>query len=344
MRFAKRVLATLKAPYPLGILRQDGAPRVVISTEDHGPVLLAAPPYLEASEMLPGPGGSMALVEDPARQGELYAIMGCFPGYKFQEAAVYRIRQEAGAWTSSRIVPLPFAHRIDFVTCAGARYLVAASLAQDKSDPSDWSRPGCLYACLVPRLPSEAWTLTPVLEGIHRNHGLCVTSFRGKRTLLVSGTEGLFAADLQQGWTFELVMEKEISEIAVSDIDADGEEELVTIEPFHGDTLCVYKRASGGWEKAWEGEIAFGHGLTAGTLGGAPVILASNRAGSRDLVSFQFPRAAARPANRLGRPSPTVVDAGVGAANMLILRHGDTDLVFSTNQASGEVAVYSAAP
>jgi hypothetical protein len=344
MRFVKRVLATLKAPYPLGLIRHGGVPCVVISTEDHGPVLLANPPYREAAEIIPGPGGSMALMEDPERPGELYAVMGCFPGYKFQEAAVYRIWQEAGHWTSTRIIHLPFAHRIDFVTCAGTRYMVAASLAEDKRDPSDWSKPGSLFACPVPQRPTDAWALVPVLEGIHRNHGLLVTSLRGKRCILVSGTEGLFAADLQQGWAFEPVMEKEISEIAVSDVDADGEEEIVTIEPFHGDALCVYKRTSGGWDKAWEGGLAFGHGLLAATLAGAPALLVSSRAGSRDLLSFQFPPAAGRSAARLGPPSRTVVDAGVGAANMLVLRHGDADLIFSTNQASAEVAVYSAAP
>jgi hypothetical protein len=337
MRFAKRVLATLKAPYPLGTLRLGGEQCVACSTEDHGPLMLVRPPYDHAEEILPGPGGSMALVEDPANPGELFSIMGCFPGYKFQDAAVYRVRQEAGRWVLARVVGLPFAHRIDFVTCAGTRYLVAASLAQDKADPSDWSKPGCLYACPVPRRPSEAWTLTPVLEGIHRNHGLLVTSLQGKRCLLISGTEGLFRADLDQGLQFQEVMRKEVSEMAVADLDGDGEEELVTIEPFHGNTLCVYKQEKPAWKKAWEAPLAFGHGLLGGTLGGAPVILVSNRSDSRDLVAFHWPAG-------LERPSRTVVDAGVGAANMLILRHGDADLVFSTNQASGEIAAYLAEP
>ncbi|HTP60068.1 MAG TPA: hypothetical protein VMM82_14185 [Spirochaetia bacterium] len=337
MRFTKRVLAALKAPYPLGILRLGGTPCVVCSTEDHGPIMLVRPPYTRAEEMLPGPGGSMALVEDPANPGELYSIMGCFPGYKFQDAAVYRVRREAGGWAASPIAALPFAHRIDFVTCAGTRYLVAASLAQDKADPSDWSKPGCLYACPVPSQPSERWTLTPVLEGIHRNHGLLATRFQGRRSLLVSGTEGLFCADLDSEWLFQTVMKKEISEIAVADLDGDGKEELVTIEPFHGDALCVYRQEGSSLKKAWEGPLAFGHGLLGGTIAGAPAILVSNRSGSRDLVAFQWTAG-------LDRPALTVVDAGVGAANMLILRHGNEDLVFSTNQASGEIAAYSAEP
>ena len=347
MKLTKRVLATLKAPYPLGVVMLDGAPCVVSSTEDHGPILLAAPPYEEAVGIAPGPGGCMALVAGPGQPGELYAIMGCFPGYKFQTGAIYRLRREAGRWVSAKIIGLPFAHRIDFVTRGGTRYLVAASLAADKSDPSDWSKPGSVYAAAMPRQAGEGWPLFPVLEGIHRNHGLLVTGFQGCKSLLISGTEGLFAADLERqdaAWAFSPIIEKEVSEIAVSDVDGDGEDELVTIEPFHGDALRVYKRAAAKWEIAWEGELSFGHGLLAGSLVGAPTILVSNRAGARELLAFQFPQGGPARAIRLGQPSRTVIDSGVGAANMLILRSRGEELVFSTNQSTEEIAVYSAAP
>ena len=56
MQLTKRVLTQLKAPYPLGLLMQDGKQCVVGSTEDHGPIVMAAPPYRQAVEMVPGPG------------------------------------------------------------------------------------------------------------------------------------------------------------------------------------------------------------------------------------------------------------------------------------------------
>ncbi len=344
MQLIKRVLAALKAPYPLGTLILDGQPCLAFSTEDHGPVMLAAPPYVEATRIASGPGGCMALV---AEGGELYAIMGCFPGYRFQTGALWRISREAARWTPSEIADLPFAHRIDFVTRGGTRYLLAASLAADKADPADWSTPGRLYACVVPRHPGENWELVPVLEGIHRNHGLLVTSFRGRPSVLVSGTEGLFAADLGQSgstWGFIRILEEEISEVAVADVDGDGEDELITIQPFHGNSLFVYRMGPGGWKKAWEGELEFGHGLTTGKLGGVASILVSNRAGSRDLLLFQFPRRDAGRAGRLAEPLRTVVDPGAGAANMLILSHAGVERIFATNQAAGEIAEYRAAP
>jgi hypothetical protein len=343
MEFKKHTLAKLHMPYPLGIVVRNGKRCVVGATEDHGPIMLAQPPFREAVEMVPGPGGCMALVADNERPDTLFTVMGCFLGYKFQTGGVYRIGPEPGN-TAEKIIDLPFAHRIDFVDRGGTRFLIAATLAAAKSDPAEWSKPGSLYASRVPRAAGESWELTPVLEGIHRNHGLLVAQFMGRRSVLVSGAEGLFAADLGSGgddWAFRQVVSREISEIAVSDIDGDGAEELITIEPFHGNCARVYKQVSSRWQLAWETELAYGHCLLAGTLNGVRTILVSNRAGSRDLLLFQFEAPRAGGAKGITSPKRHVVDPGAGAANMLIVSHEGTDRIFATNQAAGEIVSYT---
>lgn len=343
MEFKKHSLAKLNMPYPLGIVVRNGKRCVVGATEDHGPIMLARPPFHEAVEMVPGPGGCMALAADNERPDTLFAIMGCFLGYKFQTGGVYRISPEPES-TTEKILDLPFAHRIDFADRGGSRFLIAATLAADKSDPADWSKPGSLYASRVPRAAGERWELAPVLEGIHRNHGLLVARFMGRRSVLVSGTEGLFAADLDSGgddWAFRQVLSREVSEIAVSDIDGDGAEELITIEPFHGNSARVYKLVSREWQLAWETELEFGHCLLAGMLNGVRSILVSNRAGSRDLLLFQFDEPPARGAGGLSEPRRYIIDPGAGAANMLIVGHEGTDRIFATNQAAGEIVSYT---
>jgi hypothetical protein len=292
--------------------------------------------------MVPGPGGCMALVPDNERPDTLFAIMGCFVGYKFQTGGVYRISPDPGS-AAERIIDLPFAHRIDFVNRGGTRFLIAATLAADKRDAADWSRPGSLYASRVPRAPGESWELTPVLEGIHRNHGLLAARFMGRRSVLVSGTEGLFAADLDSGgadWAFQQVLSREISEIAVSDIDGDGDEELITIEPFHGNSIHIYKLVGSRWQLAWETGLEFGHCLLAGMLNGVRTILVSNRAGNRDLLLFEFNASPAR-GRGIADPKRHVVDPGAGAANMLVVSHEGADRIFSTNQAAGEIVSYT---
>jgi len=341
MEFRKHSLVKLQMPYPLGVVVRNGKRCVVSATEDHGPIVLAEPPFHQAVEMVPGPGGCMALVADSEQPDTLFAIMGCFVGYKFQTGGVYSI-STAREGAAEKIIELPFAHRIDFVTRHGTRFLIAATLAADKRDASDWSRPGTLYASRVPGAAGEKWELVPVLEDIHRNHGLLTARLMGRRSVLISGAEGLFAADLDSAgadWGFRQVLGQEVSEIAVSDIDGDGIDELITIEPFHGNALRLYKRAGGKWQLAWEAGLEYGHCLLAGMLNGVRSILVSNRAGNRDLLLFEF---ADSPGGR-GTPDPKrrVVDQGAGAANMLVVSHDGTDRIFSTNQAAGEIVSYT---
>ena len=60
-------------------------------------------------------------------------------------------------------------------------------------------------------------------------------------------------------WKTELIMEGHIGEIATIDIDNDGEDEIMTIEEFHGDTIQIYKKIDGKYTKVWkyDNEIEF---------------------------------------------------------------------------------------
>jgi len=346
MRFEKTIIHRMIMPYAVGTVQGAAGISVVCATEDHGPTVIADPPYTRGHRLLDGPGGCMALVPDPDTPSQLWAVMGCFVGYKFQGAGIYRIHgaetvAEAAAYAVSgglqRAADLPFAHRIGVVRRAGRRHLVAANLAADKKDAADWSKPGAVYAAELTAGEGPI-ALRPVLSGIHRNHGFLVTRFEGKPSVLIGGAEGLFALDLEDGgpaWASRKVLPHEVSEIAVADLDGDGADELVTIEPFHGSTLRAYHGKGGGWTPFWEAEISFGHCVLAGTFLGRPSVLVSNRTGSKDLVLFQFDQGA--PA----RPTAIVVDAGAAAANMLVLPFEGRDRIFSANQAAGELVMYT---
>jgi hypothetical protein len=337
MRFETTRIHKIHMPYAIGTLGAGPDPTVVCATEDHGPVVQIAPPYREARPLVPGPGGCMALVPDPDHAGDLYAVMGCFVGYDFQGGGVYRIRAGGEA---ARVMDLPFAHRIGIVLRGGTRYLLAANLAADKKDAADWSKPGAVYAA---RLDGEADALRlapePVLTGIHKNHGFLLTDFEGRRSLLVGAAEGLFALDLTSNgkdWPSRHVLPQEISEMAVFDLDGDGVDELVTIEPFHGSTVRAYRKSPKGWHPFWDAELSFGHCVLAGMFNGRPCVIVSSRTGSKSLLLFQFDKAQPE------RPLRIVVDQEPAAANMLVLHRKGGDLLFSANQAEGEIAVYTA--
>ncbi|MGO9309343.1 MAG: hypothetical protein ACLQDL_10015 [Spirochaetia bacterium] len=336
MRFYKTVIHRMNMPYAIGTLGAGANPSVVCATEDHGPAVLIEPPYRQARTLVPGPGGCMALIPDAERPGDLYAIMGCFPGYKFQGGGVYRVRDGG---TAVRVLDLPFAHRIGLVTRRRSRYLLAASLAEDKKDTADWSRPGAVHAAeLGSGDGAGKLTAQPVFTGIHKNHGFVLADFEGRRTLLIGAAEGLFAVDLETAgreWSSRRVLQQGISEMAVFDLDGDGADELVTIEPFHGSALRAYRSTAGGWQAFWETELDFGHCVLAGTFNGRRSVIVSNRAGSKNLLMFEFD------AGEPTRPRKIVVEDGAGAANMLVLPHAGGDLLFAANQAAGEIAVYA---
>jgi hypothetical protein len=341
MRFDKTVIHTMNAPYAIGTLGTGQERSIVCATEDHGPVVRIAPPFREARTMVPGPGGCMALVGDPEKPADLYAIMGCFLGYKFQGGGVYRIRApREGEAEAVRVLDLPFAHRIGLVQRGTARYLLAANLAEDKKDAADWTLPGGLYAAPLGGDEDTGLQLQPVLPGIHRNHGFLLAVLDGRRSVLIGGSEGVLAVDLQSSgndWPARQVLARETSEMAVFDLDGDGADELVTIEPFHGNALRGYKRSGNGWSAFWEAELEFGHCVLAGMFEGRRSVLVSNRSGSRSLLLFQFgddPR----------KPRRIIVDDGVGAANMLMLRHAGRDHVFAANQTPGQIVMYIPLP
>lgn len=333
MVFDKAVIHEMGMPYALGMLGAGPGAGVACGTEDHGPVVRIDPPYHEARPLATGPGGCMGVAFDPGRPSDVYAIMGCFVGYRFQGGAIYRIRP----WSDpERVLDLPFAHRLGFVERAGRRLLVAASLAADKKDAADWSKPGAVYAAELGGERAEL-RLEPVLTGIHRNHGFLVAELEGRRSLLIGGSEGLLAADLDEAgprWTWRQVLPVETSEMALLDLDGDGRDELVTIEPFHGNALRAYRRTPSGWSAFWEAELQFGHGLLGGPFQGRPSLLVSSRAGARDLLLFQF-------GGDPGNPRRIVVDAGAGAANALMLAHEGRDRILSANQAAGQIVLYT---
>lgn len=345
MTFDKTVIHHMNMPYAIGTLGFGPERSVVCATEDHGPAVRIAPPFRKAQAFLPGPGGCMALVSDPERSGELYAVMGCFVGYRFQGGGIYWTRApREGEAAAIRILDLPFAHRIGLARRGAARYLLAANLAADKKDAADWTGTGGVYAAQLDGNPDTPLHLLPVLTGLHKNHGFLLADFEGEPSLLIGAAEGLIAVDLGAGaearaadkeWPSRQVLAQETSELAVFDVDGDGADELITIEPFHGNTLRAYRQSGKSWKVFWDAELEFGHCVLAGMFEGRRSIIVSNRAGSRNLLLFQFGDAGS------AKPRRIVVDEGAGAANMVVLGHGGHDRLFAANQAAGEIVMYT---
>jgi hypothetical protein len=155
--------------------------------------------------------------------------------------------------------------------------------------------------------------------------------------LCVSGAEGIFSIEHSPGGSFELIplFEKEVSELTFIDLDGDGQSELITIEPFHGNELNIYKRINGAWKLKFSAPLSFGHGLSSGFFNGDPVVVAGNRRDSMNLEIFTI--------NNIdkGFVDKRVIEEGAGPTQTQVFSFGNRDYILSANQKKNEVALYS---
>jgi hypothetical protein len=285
------------------------------------------------------PGGMMSFVPVPGREGEYVSIMGLFPPFIGGEAGLYLHRLASGTWSTVKAMELPFAHRCEFIREGKDYFLVAATVSIFKEDPSDWTRPGELHIIDLNRQSGSSWSSEVLEQKIYRNHGMAKTVVNGKEAVCISGAEGIFRIQREAGtWLLDSLFPREVSEMSFIDLDGDGTEELVTIEPFHGDTLSIYKKAGKDWNLLFSDTLSFGHGLSTGFYQGKPRVVVGNRSGSLSLEMFSIDNL------RKGLVDKIVIEGEAGPTQTQIFKAGNVDYILSANQRKNEVAIYSGKP
>jgi len=319
-----------------------GADRIIAASEGRGPAVVFSPPDYRPQILAAEPGGCMGFAPIRGRDDALLMITEFYPIFKSEKAGIHLYEASNGfdtPWQGRRIIDLPFVHRIAAFQDSDVDYLVAATICGGKDFQDDWSRPGAVCISPMPDTAGGDWEITPVLEGMHKNHGMTTGVIGGEECIYISASEGLFALvkpkTLGDQWRVEQMLDYEISEISFADLDGDGELEMATIEPFHGDTFSVYKRDGGGWNRIYSSELAFGHGLWAGTFSNERVVFVGNRSGTKNLSCF-----------RVCEPNPfsmeeLPVDEGSGTTNMDVIRWGTVQALITSNAVHGEYAMYT---
>jgi len=342
MKVEKRRLAELEEVYVVRAMTLGGETHLLAASEKRrGACLLFSPPDWRASVAWDGPGGAMSLSPVPGREGVLMVIQQFFPVFQSEDAGLYLIRVGADPerpWDVARVADLPFVHRLEIVDVAGTPFMVASSMCGGKSFRDDWSKPGAVYVAPVPTDASPTTTLTPVLQGVSKNHGMHVTTLGGAPVVLISAEEGIFSIAIPKtpdgDWPSTKLIDVGVSDLCAADLDGDGENEIVTIEPFHGNRLAVYRCVDSTWTAIYEAELDFGHVVWAGTIAGAPAILAGSRGADKELAMLAVTAAGPFSVER------TVLDTAVGPTQVAVVNQGDSDLILSANHGAGEVALY----
>lgn len=283
------------------------------------------------------PGGMMSFIPVPGRPDFFVSIMGLFPPFIGGEAGLYLHQKGDEGWKTEKAMALPFAHRCEFLTLKGKNYLVAATVSQFKENPADWTRPGELHLLSMDSAASLPWDSTVLNPGITRNHGMIKATLDADELLFVSGQQGVYSIGPgpDQNWVVKSIFDKEVSEVVFIDLDGDGQSEMITIEPFHGSTINVYKRISREWELIFSDSLSFGHGLNCGIFNGEPVFVVGNRSESLALELFGMEKLSG------GKIFRKVIEGEVGPTQTQVFSFAGRDYILSANQKKNEVALYS---
>ena len=302
--------------------------------EKSGNPYLITYPSLNKTEVGIAPGGMMSLIPVPGRSDMLVSVMGLFPPFQGKDAGVYRHTRSGDIWHVEKVLHLPFAHRCEILHKNQINYLFTSTVSKCKREPTDWSEAGEVFLTILTNLFQPMWNAEKIMGNIFRNHGMLKTVLHEKEVVCVSGTEGIFSL-CPEGHEVRVtqVFDKEDSEFIFIDMDGDGQDELVTIEPFHGDSLNIYKLLSTGWKRIYDAPLAFGHGLSSGRLAGIPVVVVGNRAGVASLDLFCM----VRERNKFRR---YCIEKGTGTTQTQIFHYLDEDYILSANQLKGEAALY----
>ena len=314
------------------------------------------------------PGGTMTAVALPGTESAFLATHRMYSPDDCRNASIVLCRYEDHLWTVRTLAELPGVHRFDILTRNGVNYLIACTIKSDYEHDDDWRFPGKVWACALPDalctapgepidLPEDyRLPLAPIREGLLKNHGYSRSDEDGVLVGIVTSEEGVFRftppAAPDGAWTVEQLLEEPTSDALFIDLDGDGVREMLTLSPFHGDTLKVFALCGGRYEQVWEYEkkLPFAHAICAaeGTPAAsgaasdpanaayetlpAHFAVIGHRQGDRDLLAVY---------HRDGRYAVEVLDHDVGPANAVSFRLEGKTRILAANRETNEVAYYT---
>lgn len=280
-------------------------------------------------------GGTMSMIPIPHRKNQFLAVNDFYLKETPSKAHLTWVTYDkTKGFTLKDILYLPYLHRFDLIEAQGKVYFIGATIAHTKKDKEDWSDPGKIYGAILPEDLNEPLKLDVIKDGLYRNHGYSRSPQNDGGYF--TADQGIFKVTVPSGqssWKVEQLMNKPIGEIALIDIDHDGQEELMTIEPFHGNVIKIYKKIDGAYIDIYSYPyvIDFAHTLVGAKIRGVNSFVGGIRREACDLFMVQFIN---------GKFETTIIDKGVGPANLNVVNLKDHDLIHSSNHTVNEAAVY----
>ena len=262
--------------------------------------------------------------------------------------------EDGGEWKSHMIEEIPFLHRLALVDIdgSGRPLLFVASIRGPEGDYDEWHDPGSLWCYELPEDPFNGTWRRRLIDGqLHLNHGLGIGDVDrdGRPDVLIGCRDGVIwfepPSDPFTGeWGRWVISEQESSEVFTADLDGDGVNEFLSIEPWHGNELVWYKASGDLREGEWvrhsiDDTLTRGHSLHGVDIDGDGVVeVISGYNGEGTSLHLYRPENLDR-----NRWSKETIDAGgLGVAQMEVLDlNGDGRLdIVASGSSTGNVKWY----
>lgn len=341
MRFEKKFLDNMERCYCSSYIYQDNKPKILLASEAiDGPCYAYFGDNFENKEVVwEKAGGTMSIVEIPGTNGEFLATQRFFPGFQSEESKVVWGKYENNKWVIRDYISIPFLHRFDLLKSGDKIYFFAAVLCGSKKDREDWSDPGKVLVGEFTFDINKKPELTEIKSGLTKNHGYVRADYEGRESAFITAENGIFVftppEEKDSSWKIVQLSDNPTSDIAVFDLDGDGVDELVTIEPFHGNKFKIYKKDGDKYKEVYEypDEINFAHAIWAGTLAGEPVAVCGIRRVNGELFYVAYDK-------NTNEYKAHVIEMGVGTANVDVLHLKNKDVLIAANHTKNEAALY----
>ena len=342
MKFVKKVLDDLDHCYAVGSILFNGRRKLLFAAENDGPCYAYDEQTGEKVVVWEHPGGTMSMIPIPDTNGEFLAVQGFRSGFMAQGTSLaWVVPKEEGPWQVKTVLVHPFIHRFDILSAGGVNYLLLCTLANSKKDKEDWSDPGKLWVAELPKDLNQPIYPEIIAENMLKNHGYCRVNWNGKMAGLTTCANGLFVVTppQQKGekWSIEKLIDRPISDVAAVDIDGDGELELATIEPFHGNQFLINKKTEKGYEVVYRypNEMDFGHVVWGGTLCGTPCFIGGVRRKNKELFCIRSAKAETLCF------TTEIIEAGQGPSNVAVLNEQEKDVILAANREAAQAVLYT---
>jgi hypothetical protein len=340
-----------------GDINGDGLTDVVVGSTGEKTVAWYEAPDFKKHVISTQHGGTICVAaHDLTGNGKLDVIAGS--GFNRRDRSVieylhwFEQSEEEGEWKSHFIDEIPYIHRLMSVDFQGTgeNALIVASIRGPVGSLDDWSDPGVLWLYEYPCDPYGDWKHYAIDEDLPLNHGLsvCDVDDDGRQDILVGMRDGLIwyeppAESLDDPWSKWVISELESSETWAADIDGDGVNEILSIEPWHGNELIYYKCEGdirrGPWKRhIVDATLNRGHSIQARDIDGdGKVELISGYNGEGTQLNIYKSTGSDE-----GRWEKQTVDDGLGMGQMEILDiDGDGNLeIVATGMSTGNVRIY----